>query len=620
MARRTGARAEKRRQRTLVEPFVCPGEDPLEASGHVLGPYCGQFVGLSFPDLSRSPSRTSSGAEGLSSGGARVVHVVPTFQPARMDIMDIDTPAIAAERKRLFLVFAAFARRFASLIQRIEAAAKEVGTVGVEEVAAGVAGGIHGGAARGGGGGGGAGAGEAAARAGGVAARAAGAVPAAAASLLAAAAYQRIASSREGSFVDFCDMDGGAVLTESGASILDEVEIVRDSLGYRTARAGPVTVIVHPRWGKNVYIGSVVTDAPPDVISAVLAAIRGDAVEGGVVEGGVAEGGVAEGGAVEGTGVEVDSVGSHGAGGVDSGCGNGCGRGGREGGVEDSGGGGEGSAKKVESSHGSSGESGAGGIADEEDRIDGVGGDKAESRRHEPLHAAETGLLDQHGFLVVASAAAPSAVARMTEAIEGCEPDPDESADAGGFRIWTPASALPPACREWAEADAAAILQRSLPPGTPAVRLLGGAALWKRPGMEATPWHQDFAGSEHREPGSTSRRTTRHAAVWLALTATGPRSGCMRFAPSLGYALTPHQTLPRAEAPSGFETHMVHTDAAEAVAEDCTLEGGMAVVIGDQVVHASRAVQDGEANRLAFSPLFEVDCAGCPLPAGRGWG
>ncbi|GMI34713.1 hypothetical protein TeGR_g1011, partial [Tetraparma gracilis] len=181
----------------------------------------------------------------------------------------------------------------------------------------------------------------------------------------------------------------------------------------------------------------------------------------------------------------------------------------------------------------------------------------------------------------------PAAVARMTEAIEAAS----HEAAAGGFRIWTPASALPPACREWAEADAAAILQRSLPPGTPAVRLLGGAALWKRPGMEATPWHQDFAGSERREPGSTPRRVTRHAAVWLALTATGPRSGCMRFAPSLGYALAPHQTLPRAEAPSGFETHMVRTDAAEAAAEDCALEAGMAVVIGDQVVHASRAVQ-----------------------------
>lgn len=60
---------------------------------------------------------------------------------------------------------------------------------------------------------------------------------------------------------------------------------------------------------------------------------------------------------------------------------------------------------------------------------------------------------------------------------------------------------------------------------------------------------RSFAGSERREPGSTPRRVTRHAAVWLALTAAGPRSGCVRFAPSLGYALAPHQTLPRAERP-----------------------------------------------------------------------
>ena len=103
--------------------------------------------------------------------------------------------------------------------------------------------------------------------------------------------------------------------------------------------------------------------------------------------------------------------------------------------------------------------------------------------------------------------------------------------------------------------------------------------------MEATPWHHDFAGSD--EPGSTSRRVTRHAAVWLALKSTGPRSGCMRFAPSLGFEHMPHQTLPRAEAPSGFETHMVHTEAAEAAAEDCPLEPGMAVVIGDQVPRVS---------------------------------
>jgi len=90
-------------------------------------------------------------------------------------------------------------------------------------------------------------------------------------------------------------------------------------------------------------------------------------------------------------------------------------------------------------------------------------------------------MLDDRGFLVVRSSADRASVARMSAAIEAVS----NEAEAGGYRIWMPASALPQACREWAEADAAAILQRSLPPGTPAVRLLGGAALWKRPGMEA---------------------------------------------------------------------------------------------------------------------------------------
>ena len=142
-------------------------------------------------------------------------------------------------------------------------------------------------------------------------------------------------------------------------------------------------------------------------------------------------------------------------------------------------------------------------------------------------------------------------------------------------------------------------------------RLLGGAALWKRAGVhDGTPFHQDFAYAESEEPGSTASREKRHAAVWLALTPTGPRSSCLRFAPSLGYELLPHRTLPRAEAPSGFETHMVGlaVERAEAAAEDVVLEPGQAVIIGDRVVHGSHGGKTAESDRLAFSPLFEVDC------------
>ena len=229
-------------------------------------------------------------------------------------------------------------------------------------------------------------------------------------------------------------------------------------------------------------------------------------------------------------------------------------------------------------------------------------------------------MLDTRGFLVVQDAASAEQVHRMHAACA----ELSAQAEAGGYLIWTPAEALPMACREWAETDAAAILQRALPVGTPAVRLLGGAALWKCVGVhDATPFHQDFAYAEERAPGSTASRKTRHAAVWLALTPAGPHTGGMRFAPSLGFELWPHHTLPRAGAPSGFETHMVGdaVELAASAAEDVVLEPGCAVVIGDQVVHGSHSGKGAHGDRLAFSPLFEVECAERPLPAGRrsGW-
>ena len=67
---------------------------------------------------------------------------------------------------------------------------------------------------------------------------------------------------------------------------------------------------------------------------------------------------------------------------------------------------------------------------------------------------------------------------------------------------------------------------------------------------------------------------------------------------------------PAPEAPSGFETHMVGlaVERAEAAAEDVVLEPGQAVIIGDRVVHGSHGGKTAESDRLAFSPLFEVDC------------
>ena len=121
-------------------------------------------------------------------------------------------------------------------------------------------------------------------------------------------------------------------------------------------------------------------------------------------------------------------------------------------------------------------------------------------------------------------------------------------AEAGGYLIWTPAESLPSVCRDWAETEAAAILQRSLPAGTPAVRLLGGAALWKRVGVhDGTPFHQDFAYAEGLSAGSSASRATRHVAVWLACLCSTNLTLTLSLAITLSLAatltLTPTLTL-----------------------------------------------------------------------------
>ena len=81
----------------------------------------------------------------------------------------------------------------------------------------------------------------------------------------------QLRSSGPAAFADYADMDGGAMLTERGASMFNEVEIVRAALGYRLTSVGGVTIVVHPRWGTNVYVGSVVTaSVEPEVLVSTL--------------------------------------------------------------------------------------------------------------------------------------------------------------------------------------------------------------------------------------------------------------------------------------------------------------------------------------------------------------
>ena len=183
----------------------------------------------------------------------------------------------------------------------------------------------------------------------------------------------------------------------------------------------------------------------------------------------------------------------------------------------------------------------------------------------------------------------------------------------GGYRIWSPAEALPAALRAWAETHGRRVVARALPAGA-RPRCLGGAALLKVPGElpVGTPFHQDeaYAAAGHDGAASRARRTGRRVcALWLALSPADARSGCLRFAPALGFALLPHEQLPREQAPSGFEHFLARGSAAEAAAErqavSVAVQAGDALVIGGRVVHGSHAAVDGE--RVAFSPLYEYD-------------
>jgi hypothetical protein len=181
----------------------------------------------------------------------------------------------------------------------------------------------------------------------------------------------------------------------------------------------------------------------------------------------------------------------------------------------------------------------------------------------------------------------------------------------GGYRIWSPASELPPALRAWSETRGVALASQALPPNAK-LRCLGGAALLKIPGETpvGTPFHQDeaYAASGHEGTASKSRNAGKSVcALWLALSHADARSGCLRFVPSLGFDLLPHERVPREQAPSGFEHFLTRGSDAEAAAEcqyvSVPVQPGDAVIIGGRVVHGSHAALDGE--RVAFSPLYE---------------
>lgn len=73
-----------------------------------------------------------------------------------------------------------------------------------------------------------------------------------------------------GAFFDHGDMDGTPARTSMGGSSFNEVEVAHSALGYRLVTIGGVSIIDHPRLGRSIYLGSVVTSATADEVRAAL--------------------------------------------------------------------------------------------------------------------------------------------------------------------------------------------------------------------------------------------------------------------------------------------------------------------------------------------------------------
>lgn len=61
-------------------------------------------------------------------------------------------------------------------------------------------------------------------------------------------------------------------LSECGSAVYPEVDGFETLLKYKVSSAAGCRVIVHPRWGTQVYPATAFTTANPDVVAAILRA------------------------------------------------------------------------------------------------------------------------------------------------------------------------------------------------------------------------------------------------------------------------------------------------------------------------------------------------------------
>ncbi len=68
---------------------------------------------------------------------------------------------------------------------------------------------------------------------------------------------------------------GLPVLSQAGSLRLDDVAVVRSTLGYPATRLGDCSGIVHPIWGRAVYPSILIASADSGLVKSVLSTVEG---------------------------------------------------------------------------------------------------------------------------------------------------------------------------------------------------------------------------------------------------------------------------------------------------------------------------------------------------------
>ena len=75
---------------------------------------------------------------------------------------------------------------------------------------------------------------------------------------------------RLGYWADYVDPASGLLTHSTGQIVWPEVQSLERLRGYRTSKAGPCHILIHPVWGSKMYPATLFTDAPLDEIKKAL--------------------------------------------------------------------------------------------------------------------------------------------------------------------------------------------------------------------------------------------------------------------------------------------------------------------------------------------------------------